>query len=93
MTTATALPDRISLHQLPRGTRGRIDSTDLPPADAAMLRAMGLRPDAPVRMCRLGRTCIVEVCDSLGGGCRIGLCRSLAQRVVIRRDEGCPVQP
>ncbi len=86
MTTAPGLDHRISLHQLPKGTRGRIDSTDLPPADAAMLRAMGLRPDASVRMCRFGHTCIVEVCDRLGGGCRIGLSRALAERVVIRRE-------
>ncbi len=84
--TATQ-PSRISLQQLRKGDRGRIESTDLPADDAAMLRALGLRPEAPVRMCRMGQTCIVEVCDRLGGGCRIGLARSLAERVVVRRDE------
>ncbi len=78
--------DRISLQQLRKGERARIAGTDLPPDDAAMLRALGLKPQAPVRMCRLGHTCIVELCDHLGGGCRIGLSKALAERVVVQRN-------
>lgn len=76
-------PARIPLQQLRKGQMGRIAPSQLPPEDADMLRAMGLRPDATVRVCRLGHTCIVEVCDRLGGGCRIGLTRGLAERVMV----------
>lgn len=57
------------------------------PADAALLRAMGLRRDARVRLCRRGEPCIVSILDpSAGEGCRIGLARLLAGRVVVEPD-------
>jgi hypothetical protein len=66
--------------------------------DAAYVRALGLRPAAFVRVCRVGQPCIVEVmagaaddsacCKddaSLAGSCscRIGLSRELAQHVMV----------
>jgi hypothetical protein len=54
-----------------------------------LLRAMGLRPQAVVRVCRLGEPCIVEVttggttCGESGGCCRIGLARALASAVLV----------
>jgi hypothetical protein len=64
--------------------------TCLDPSDAALLRAMGLRPSARIRVCRLGEPCIVEVmsgsdsCNRPGGcACRIGLAKPLAERVMV----------
>jgi hypothetical protein len=64
--------------------------TCLDPNDAALLRAMGLRPSARIRICRLGEPCIVEVlsgsdsCGRAGGcACRIGLAKPLAERVMV----------
>lgn len=64
-----------------------------------MLRAMGLRPDATIRICRLGEPTIVEVlpgrpgagdlCNRPGGcRCRIGLSRMIAVRVKVRVRSG-----
>jgi len=57
------------------------------PRDAAMLRAMGMRPRCRVRMIRAGEPCIVEVLGinpATGGcGCRLGLARALAARVMV----------
>ena len=60
--------------------------------DAELLRAMGLRPRARVRICKKGEPCIVEVLAGCGHGgrgiedacsCRIGLAGSLARKVMI----------
>lgn len=59
-------------------------SADLPAADAELLAAMGLACNARVRLCRQGEPCIVRVLAGDGaGGCRIGLARPLAQRIVV----------
>ena len=67
------------------GECGLICETCLSDADAAMLRAMGLRPQARIRVCRLGEPCIVEVLALTDGGCgcRIGLARPLAARIMV----------
>ncbi len=80
--TATA-PAPVSLDQLPRGATCRVQGSTLDSADAALLRAMGLRPDASVRVCRLGEPCIVSVKGECGPACRIGLSRHLARRVLV----------
>jgi Fe2+ transport system protein FeoA len=72
-----------------------VKETSLSPKDAALLRAMGLRPAAHVRVCRLGEPCIVEVltngaCGPDGCGCRIGLSLPLARQVFIT-EEGAPI--
>lgn len=55
-------------------------------SDGALLRAMGLRAEARVRVCRRGSPCIVEI-DGVGGaGRRVGLAKSIALRVVVRRE-------
>lgn len=58
--------------------------------DASMLRAMGLKPNSMVRVCRAGEPCIVEVLTPRGGGpcgcdcsTRLGLAKDLAQRVMV----------
>lgn len=73
----------IPLSQLRPGQTGVVCSAGSDPADAALLRAMGLRMNATVRMCRAGEPCIVSVLGARGCSCRIGLARPLAERIVI----------
>ena len=89
-TTPVATPVGVCLTSLQAGQMATVFQTSLDPADAALLRAMGLRPAAPIRVCRLGEPCIVEVmsggdsCNRPGGcACRIGLARPLAERVMV----------
>jgi len=77
--------DAVSLTQLRLGEWGRVADTTRCGDEADKLRAMGLRPDARVRVCRCGSPCIVEVqwCD--GPSCRLGLSRRLAEQVMVGR--------
>lgn len=83
MVSQTVSDDRISLTQLPRGGRARVSGSTLEPRDAQVLRAMGIRPDAELELCRLGEPCIVCVQGPGGSSCRIGLARRLAERVFV----------
>lgn len=74
----------IPLTQLPRGTRGTVNPDNLDNADFATLRAMGLRPNATVEVCRLGQHCIVALTGACGGGCRIGIAKDLADKVMVQ---------
>lgn len=83
----------VALTTLRPGQSGVVCESQLDPSDAAMLRAMGLRPNATIRVCRLGEPCIVEVmtggvvredCGRPDCRCRIGLARPLAERVRVR---------
>ncbi len=78
-----ARPASIPLTQLPRGTRATVQAADLDEQDGKVLRAMGLRPDASIQMCRLGEPCIVSLSGACGGGCRIGLAKDIASRVMV----------
>lgn len=84
--SGTAVP----LSELGTGRFGIVSEAMLDPTDAALLRAMGLRPKARVRVCRLGEPCIVEVFGTCPGGCgcRIGLSLELARRVMIAPEPG-----
>ncbi len=74
---------RVSLAQLRTGETGRVLTSELDPQDAAVLRAMGLRADAQVKLCRPGQPCIVSVVGVHGMCCRIGLASPLAERVMV----------
>ena len=50
-------------------------------ADAAYLRALGLRVNQRVRLCRSAGSWIVEVGCQGGPACRIGLARDMAEQV------------
>lgn len=79
--SATIAP--IPLTQLKRGAYGvLVCSGD--DATGQTLRAMGLRPECRLRVCRGGRHCIVAIETACGGGCRIGIDRTLAARVLVR---------
>jgi hypothetical protein len=60
-----------------------VRQADVPADDAALLGAMGLCCNAKVRLCRAGEPCIVAVTTGRGAGCRIGLARPLADRIVV----------
>lgn len=79
-------PDATPIAESRPGTVGRVCCEGLDRADASMLRAMGLRDRARVRLCRVGEPCIVQVMGACGCSCRIGLSRPLAQRVTLSVD-------
>jgi Fe2+ transport system protein FeoA len=74
----------ISLNQLKPGEAAVVRSAPIGADDAAMLAAMGLCCNAKIRLCRAGEPCIVAVVSG-GGGCRIGLARPLADRIMVER--------
>lgn len=75
------------LTDLRPGSHATVCETCLEPSDGELLRAMGLGPNASIRLCRVGEPCIVEVLAGLPAQgqadcrCRIGLTRELAARV------------
>jgi len=93
--TETTTDRWIPLTQLTRGQSGRVridgavdgafDGAEVN-EEVRMLRAMGLRPNASVTMCRLGEPCIVSLSGACGGGCRIGLAKEIADRVMVDTD-------
>lgn len=88
MIASTATPDqptdrRVPLAQLRRGQRGYVRDSRLDASDAETLRAMGLRPEGLLEVCRYGEPCIVRVHDAGGSTCRIALSRRLAERVLV----------
>jgi Fe2+ transport system protein FeoA len=87
--TGVQLPP-VSLFALGTGRLAKVCEHCLNESDAAMLRAMGMKPGATVRVCRTGEPCIVEVLAPSGGGpcgcdcsTRIGLAKDLAMRVMV----------
>lgn len=77
----TAVP----LNQLKPGESGIVRGAPESGDDAAVLAAMGLCCNAKVRLCRAGEPCIVAVVAGSGAGCRIGLARPLADRILVER--------
>ena len=73
----------IRLTQLSRGQSARLDSSSLASSETEALRAMGLRPECELRVCKLGEPCIVSI-GSKAGGCRIALARRLAEHLHVR---------
>ncbi len=78
---------RLRLTRMRVGDTGRVCGGRLEAEDREMLRALGLRPDAWVRLTRVGEPCIVQVLGRHGCSCRIGLARPLAERVIIAMDD------
>lgn len=73
------------MSRMSRGQSGRVQLEGTT-EEVKMLRAMGLRPNASVTMCRLGEPCIVSLSGACGGGCRIGLAKEIAGRVMVSVD-------
>lgn len=87
-SSISAAPTPVALSTLLPGQQAFVQGAALDSTDAAYLRAMGIRPQALVRMCRTGEPCIVEVrsggVQSCGSCCcRIGLSRDLADKVLV----------
>lgn len=90
-------PRGLALTELRPGQVGTLCQTCADPSDAMLLRAMGLRPNSLVRVCRVGEPTIVEVmpsrpgegtrCDKPDCRCRIGLAWVLASRVRVVVNE------
>lgn len=88
----------VPLTELRPGQTATVVEIQMESGDAAMLRAMGLRVDMQVRVCRLGEPCIIELMGGrkaspqatadcprgAGCTCRIGLSRPLARNVRVR---------
>jgi hypothetical protein len=92
---AQSVGPTVALTTLKPGQTALVRRTEMDAGDADLLRAMGLRMEARVRLCRLGEPCIVEVmgggesCGRAGGCvCRIGLARPLAEKVLVGSVEG-----
>ena len=68
----------ICLSTLPAGSRATLTSGELPDEDRRLLTAMGLSERSPMRVCRQGEPCIVEVHNT-----RVGLARSIAERLLV----------
>jgi hypothetical protein len=67
------------------GERVRVDLAGVDDTDRPVLRAMGLGDGGCVVICRVGEPCVVRVEGECGSeGCRIGLARGIAERVVVR---------
>ena len=73
----------IRLTQLTRGQSARLDSTTLDSGEGEALRAMGLRPECELKVCKMGEPCIVTI-GSKAGGCRIALAKRLADHLHVR---------
>lgn len=87
MSNETQVRGGVCLNQLKAGDVGVVRSTHMNASDAAMLGAMGLCCNATVRLCRAGEPCIVAVVAGRGAGCRIGLARPLADKIMVDRVE------
>lgn len=87
--TASVVPPgpQVGLRALTAGQVATIAALAIDPADAALLRAMGLRPGARLRVCRFGEPCVVEVLGGEACGCtcatRVGLAKRLAERLMV----------
>lgn len=71
----------ISLCCMTPGECGIIRQNTATGADAAYLRALGLRVNQRVRLCRASGPWIVEVGCQGGPACRIGLAHAMAEQV------------
>ncbi len=84
---AEAPPVSKQLSSCRPGDIGRVTQVDLPAPDASMLRAMGLRVGAMVRISRVGEPTVVEVISGhecrCHCRCRIGVARSLAAAITL----------
>lgn len=82
----------VPLTRLSPGQSAVIAEARLDADDAALLRAMGLTDRSRIKVCRVGEPCVVALgpgspekhCHCRGrGGCRIGIARGLAERILV----------
>ena len=73
----------VPLTQLTQGQSAMLESSTLPDLETDELRAMGLRPECELKVCKMGEPCIVTVGPG-AGGCRIALAKKLADQLHVR---------
>ncbi len=76
----------VSLRTLRKGETATVVSTSADASDDSYLRALGIGPDARIRLCRGGEPCIITVSGRCGGTCRVALASSLASSVHVQPD-------
>lgn len=68
-----------------------VERVELEAADAATLRAMGMKAGAMIRVCRVGEPTIAEVISGhtcrCQCRCRIGIARDIARHIMLKREE------
>ena len=79
--SALPSPEPVPLTHLRRGESGIIRRSALDAADAAFVRALGLRNDRLLRVCRHGSPCIVEVSCGRSVCSRVALSPAIAAGV------------
>lgn len=87
MVQATPATAERPLSSWKAGDVAFVTRIDLEPSEASMLRAMGLRTGALVRISRVGEPSVIEVISGhtcrCHCRCRIGVARDVAQRVML----------
>ncbi len=75
------------MSELEIGVLASVCEACLESGDVSILRAMGLKPSATIKLCRQGEPCVVEILPAgpCEHGCvtRLGLARDLARRVMV----------
>ncbi len=73
-------PEAVPLSTLPTGASARLErAVTAGCADRELLAAMGLTARCPLRVCRAGEPCIIEVAAT-----RLGLSSVLARKVLVQ---------
>jgi len=72
----------VPLSSVRAGQRAEICADGMRCDDCELLNAMGLRDQCRLRVCRAGEPYIVQVATA-----RVGLAKSLAQRIMVRVDD------
>ena len=89
LQTKKSVEAPVPLTSLRPGQTAVIAEARLDADDAALLSAMGLAQRIRIKLCRLGEPCIVALGQVEGrhchcnGHCRIGLARTLADRIFV----------
>ena len=81
VTVMETKQDSVPLNCLKRGDEGVICETCLDASDAAYVRALGVRPNRCVRVCRASGSCVIEVGSGNGSWARVALSRTLASGI------------
>jgi Fe2+ transport system protein FeoA len=75
--TSTPVP----LSMLEAGTKGHLSDTSLDPDTRSLLRSLGLTDLSPLRVCKSGEPCIIQVRTT-----RIGLSNTVANKIYVVVD-------
>ncbi len=71
----------VPLNCMKRGDEGVICETCLDDSDDAFVKALGVRPNRCIRVCRASGSCVIEVGSGRGTWSRVALSRTLASGI------------